>query len=162
MTPHGKAARCAAPKSVGQRGTTLVEFAVIVTVFILMVVGAIDFARVLYTYHYVSDAARDATRYAMVRGHSCSGFSDCPDVTQTQIQTYLSNVPAGIDSTRLNVTASWPVQTNSPAACSTASTKESPGCTVQVQVSYSYSFLFPLVHNSTITLSSTSQMVISQ
>ncbi len=59
----------------------------------------------------------------------------------------------------LATTANWPVNADSPVACGT--TANSPGCTVEVQVSDNFNFLIPFIHNSAITLSSTSEMVIS-
>jgi hypothetical protein len=37
----------------------------------------------------------------------------------------------------------------------------SPGCEVQVQVRYNFNFLVPFVHSSSVTMSSTSQMIIA-
>ena len=44
------------------------EFALIVVVMIAMLLGIIDFCRVTYAYHFVSEVAREATRYAAVHG----------------------------------------------------------------------------------------------
>src|ERR1700685_2577273 len=54
------------------RGSTIVEFALVITVLFSMVFGIIDFGRAVYAYHYVSNAAREASRFASVRGsQSC-------------------------------------------------------------------------------------------
>jgi len=126
----------------GQRGSSLLEYTVVLTVMLAMLFGVIDFGRALYAYHFVSDAAREGTRYAMVRGSTCN---------QGCIQTYLENVPAGIDATQLSVTPSWP-----NGGCNTA------GCPVRVQVSYNFNFLLPFLPKSTLVMQSSSQMVISQ
>jgi Flp pilus assembly protein TadG len=153
-----------------------VEFALILLVLITMILGIIDFCRAAYSYHFVSEAAREATRWAAVNGATCgpppAGDNSCNGTApmnngpafQTDIQTYVTNLtPPGIDSNKITTTASWPVQANGPTVCST--TKNSPGCTVEVTVSCSFSFIFPLVYkvfssNGTITLSSTSEMII--
>lgn len=152
------------------------EFALIVLVLMTMILGIIDFCRAAYTYHFVSEAAREATRWAAVNGATCgpppAGDNSCNGTapmnngpaSPTDIQTYVTNLtPPGIDSTKITTTATWPVQANGPTVCST--TENSPGCTVEVTVSYSFSFIFPLVYkvfssNGTITLSSTSEMII--
>ena len=51
-----------------ERGSTLVEFALVLIVLMVMMFGIIDFARALYTYHFVANVAREGTRYAIVRG----------------------------------------------------------------------------------------------
>ena len=158
-----------------EKGSNIVEFAFIVVVLMTMILGIIDFCRAAYSYHFVSEAAREATRYAAMRGSTCNNDSSCsqatPDTgpatpTNTVVQDYVTSItPQGIDTTKIITTPTWPVQTNSPASCSTAGHENDPGCTVQVKVSYSFSFLFPLVYKAfsstgTITLSSTSEMII--
>ncbi len=153
-------------------GSTLVEFAFVFMLLVTMVLGIMDFSRALYAYHYVSNAARQATRWAAVNGLDCGDDSSCDGVggmnngpaSGTDIQNYVTtHVPAGIDASQVTVNPGgenfWPLNADSPAVCGT--TENSPGCTVQVQVSYNFNFLVPFVHSSAITLSSTSQMIIA-
>lgn len=157
------------------------EFALIFLVMMAMMLGIIDFCRAAYSYHFVSEAAREATRWAAVNGSSCSGDNSCNGTSPmnngpasaTDIQTYVTNLaPPGIDSSStgcggsgcLATSASWTPVANGPTVCST--TPKAPGCTVEVTVSYTFSFLFPLVYkpfapSGTITLSSSSEMIIS-
>jgi Flp pilus assembly protein TadG len=159
-----------------EEGSSLVEFALIFLVMMAMMLGIIDFCRAAYSYHFVSEAAREATRWAAVNGATCgpppAGDNSCNGTapmnngpaTETDIQTYVTNLtPPGIDSTKITTTATWPVQANGPTVCST--TKNEPGCTVDVNVTYTFSFIFPLVYKvfsstGTITLSSSSEMII--
>ena len=146
------------------------EFALIALVLLAMILGIIDFCRAAYTYHFVSNAAREATRYAAVRGYTCNDDSSCSQATpdtgpatpvNTVVQDYVASIaPPGIDSTQITTTPTWPVQANSPTSCSTAGHENDPGCTVQVTVSYNFSFVSPLVRTGTLTLSSTSEMII--
>jgi Flp pilus assembly protein TadG len=155
-----------------ERGSTLVEFAFVFMILMTMILGVIDFSRALYAYHFVSGAARQATRWAAVNGATCEEDSTCPYAAgagSTDIQNYVKDLAtaASIDtsgngcggSACLTTTATWPGNADSPPVCAT--TQNSPGCTVQVQVSYNFNFLIPFIHNSPITLSSSSQMVIS-
>lgn len=48
------------------RGQALVEFALIVPIFVLVTVGIFDGGRALYTFNALSNAAREATREAIV------------------------------------------------------------------------------------------------
>lgn len=156
----------------GEEGSSLVEFALIFLVMMAMMLGIIDFCRAAYAYHFVSNAAREATRWATVNGASCSGDGSCNGTapmnngtaSDTDIQTYVTNLtPPGIDSSKITTTATWPVQANGPTVCST--TPKSPGCTVKVTVSYAFSFIFPIVYKTfsstgTLTLASSSEMII--
>jgi Flp pilus assembly protein TadG len=166
----------------GEEGSSLVEYALIFILFITMLLGIMDFCRMLYAYHFVSNAAREATRYASVRGSTCDDDSSCslatPDTGpaapgNTVVQDYVTMlaVPAGINTSStgcggsacLTTTPTWnPAGSNGPTICTAAvsGVPNYPGCTVEVQVSYSFNFLFPLVHTSPVTLSSTSEMVI--
>ena len=51
--------------SSGQRGATLVEFAIGATVFITAMFAVIEFGRALWTHNALADAARRAARYAV-------------------------------------------------------------------------------------------------
>lgn len=49
-----------------RRGQALVEFALVVPLFILMMVGIFEGGRAIYTYNALSNAAREALREAIV------------------------------------------------------------------------------------------------
>lgn len=177
----------------GERGTSLVEYAIVCVLSLTLLFGIIDFGRALYAYHFISNAARTATRWAAVNGSACSTDSSCTAPVSctssgcstctsgcapaggTDISNYVKSItPPGIDTTQLTVNPGglpyWPVGTTctktdpptpsgcTPAACSTT---HAQGCTVQVQVQYVFNFLVPLVRRSSITMSSTSQMIIA-
>jgi Flp pilus assembly protein TadG len=152
----------------GERGQTIVEMA-LCTISILMVVfAAMELCLAMYTYHFVSAAAREGTRYAMVRGSLCT-TAGCP-ATPSSIQNYVRELGfPGINPSNMTVTATCGVNPTPPtaptlAACvATGGTPNYvPGNLVQVLVSYQYPFVFPFVRRTTITMTSTSQMVISQ
>jgi len=133
-------------------------------VLMSLLLGIVDFSRALYTYHFLSNAAREATRYAAVRGSTCNLDSSCSDATpdtgpaapgNTVIQDYVKTiVPPGLNSTNVNTTPSWP---GTGAACAVAN---NPGCPVEVQVSYNFTFVAPFIRSTPLTLSSSSQMII--
>jgi Flp pilus assembly protein TadG len=162
-----------------ESGSGLVEYAIVFVVLMTMLLGIADFSRAVYAYHFVSNAARDAARYASVRGStcgappvgdcscSCSGFYTAsgvagPFTTQaaqtTDIKDFVKNVPTGIDPTQLTTTPSWP---NPKSLTTCATTFNAPGCTVVVQVSYTFNFLSSFVSKKSVTLTSTSQEIIT-
>jgi hypothetical protein len=150
-----------APATFRQRGSGLVEQALVLTILLTVMFGIIDFGRALYTYHFVSEAAREATRWASVRGNSCVGLpGGCP-ADPTDVQTYVSNVSGmGLDPARITATASWPIKPYSNPSC--PANNNNPGCVVQVKVDYAFQFIVPFLPSAAFTMSSTSEMVITQ
>ena len=51
-----------------RRGQALAEFALVVPLFLILVFGIVDFARGIFAYSVLSNAAREGARYAMVHG----------------------------------------------------------------------------------------------
>lgn len=138
-----------------QRGSSMVEFAIAALAMLMFVFGIMEFARLLYTYHTVATAARLGSRWAMVRGTACPAPS-CPASSST-VSTYVKTAVPLLDTTQVTVSTAWA----NTAVCSAAS-KEAPGCLVTVTVTYPFRFLVPIVSSSTISLTSASQMVISE
>ena len=85
-----------------QRGQGLVEFALILPLLLLLMVGVIEFGRLLFMYTEVSNAAREAVRYGIARGTDVSGdprYLDCAGIAHAgQVSTALTPL-AGEDFT---------------------------------------------------------------
>ena len=144
------------------RGQALFEVLVSMIVFITMLLAVIQMGLAGYSYHYISEAAREGARWAMVRGSACTSFTTaCPAAT-TDIQNYVTGLAyPGITASAMTVTASWCGPTSStPPACSTGT--NAPGQIVRVAVQYKFPVGIPFVPASTITMNAMSQMVISQ
>jgi Flp pilus assembly protein TadG len=157
LTPARLAAK-GWPRVKEEDGGSLVEYALVVILLLLMVFGIGGFALGLYAYHFVGYAARDATRWASVNGSTCATDNSCISPAKaSDVQNYVTKmVPAGIDASQVTVAATWP---STGGLC--AATKNAPGCTVKVQVTYKYNFVFPLIHSGPLTLSSSSEMTIT-
>lgn len=139
-----------------ERGNTMAEFAVVLTAMLMLIVGIVDFGRAMYLYHLIGNAARAATRYAMVRGSTCT-TTGCP-ATSDSIQTYVRGMMPEVNPTGVTVTTTW----SNSLGCSGAP-YQSPGCMVNVQVSYNLHLLaVPLLPTLTMPITSSSQIVISQ
>jgi len=116
-----------------------------------MTFGLMGICFALYSYNFVAEAARDASRYAMVRGSSCTGFSDC-SITSAQLQTYVQNLSyPGIYPGNLTATASW-------------SPSNAPGGVVTVIVTYQFPLNIPFWPRTgtVLHMASASEMTISQ
>jgi Flp pilus assembly protein TadG len=146
----------------GEDGSTLIETALSLVLLLSVVTGIMEIGWLLYTYHFISDAAREGTRYAIVRGSSCAvAGSLCTDASQANIQSYIGSLGfLGINSANMTVTATWP--TTGAACTPSASPCNNPGNLVKVTVAYKFPLSIPFVKASTISMSSTSEMVISQ
>jgi Flp pilus assembly protein TadG len=163
-----------------ESGVELVEFAMTGLVLTIVLFAVFEFAFALFAYHFVSYAAQEGTRFAMVRGNTWSEniASDCstsapPNFTMpysctasaTDIQNYVQSLanggisPSGVT---INTTSSyvWPGQTpdGTTTGCTTAN---SQGCLVKVTVSYSFKFL-PFMKLSALPITATSETVILQ
>jgi Flp pilus assembly protein TadG len=175
MTQQGRA-RLVGPSSSHRsrhksRGQTMVEFALVFPIFILLMAGIADVGLGLYTYMNVINAARVGARFGVVSPANTLGI-------QNAAQT------AGVGSTASVVSSCWSVTANNGTmtpttlpgsagweSCSTTGTnKPTTGDTIAVTVSYPYGYLWPIrlhagvvnvdLFTSPITLSSTLQMKI--
>jgi len=157
-----------------ESGSSLVEAALSITLLLTFIFGVIDCGRALYAYHFASYAAREGTRYAMVRGSSW-GSTTCANTTSLEcnasaanVQSYIQSIaPLGIDSatpTPLSVATSWPgtAPTGIADTCPTTTGYNSPGCVVSVKVSYSFNYVLPFLPKTTLLFTSTSKVAISQ
>jgi Flp pilus assembly protein TadG len=145
----------------GEEGQSLVETAISALGVLTLFFGVMEISLSLYTYHFLSDAARLATRYAMVRGSSCSGFASACPAAASDVQTFVKNLDfPGIVPANVTVTTTWPTTGSS---CTPSSLPcNNPGNLVKVKVQYNFPLSIPGITSSTLNMSSTSQMVISQ
>ena len=145
----------------GEQGSTLVETALSIVVLLTFIFGVMEMGLALYTYHFIAEAAREGTRYAIVRGSTCSGFSSaCPAAT-SDIQSYVKNLGfPGINPANMTVTPVWSPYT-SGSTCPSGFCN-SPGNLITVTVQYNFPLSVPFVPVQTFAISSTSAMVISQ
>jgi Flp pilus assembly protein TadG len=124
-----------------EEASGLVEYALVLLLLMTMLLGIVDFSRVLYAYHFVSNAARDATRWAAVNGSTCNGdgsgsnpgsctapvtcgssgcstctsYGSCTYAGATDIENYVTMlaVPAGINTSATGCSGS-PCLTTTP------------------------------------------------
>jgi Flp pilus assembly protein TadG len=127
----------------GSAGQAIVEFALVATVFFILLFGIIEFSRLLLMYHHVGNVAREGSRYASVHG-----FDSLANATAADIENYVKSI-SPVDPNNLTVTTTWENPNHEPKSW------------VMVQVKYDFKFVAPILYNYNIPLVSTSQMVIS-
>lgn len=158
-------------------GSELVEFGISVTIILTLIFGVMDFSRALYSYHFVTSAAQQASRYAAVRGAgwqptTCS-TSAPPNFTMSfacqaasgDVQNYVRSLTLPlIKTTDITAVTTWPGSTpNCAAACSSCTTPNSKGCYVRVNVQCNFAFFMPFLPKSAgFTISGSSQRIIQQ
>jgi len=139
-----------------ESGSNLIEYAILFIAFMMLMFGITGFGHALYAYTFVSNVARDASRWAAVNGATCNSDNSCNGAgvmnngpaSAADITTYVKNrTPLGIDPAQITVTSTWIPNT-------------SPGSTVEVQVQYNFKFIFPLIRTSTLPLTSTSETMV--
>jgi Flp pilus assembly protein TadG len=140
----------------GDSGSNLVEYAILFIAFMMLMFGITGFGHALYAYTFVSNVARDASRWAAVNGSTCGSDNSCNGVgimnngpaSPGDVTTYVTNrTPLGIDPAQITVTTTF-IPDNKP------------GSFVEVQVQYNFTFIFPLIRTSVLPLSSTSETVV--
>lgn len=130
----------------------------------MTLIGLMKICLAIYTYHFVSEAAREGTRYAIVRGSACNATyfpTACP-ASGNNISSYVKSLGyPGISSTAMTVSTSWATY---PAGkvCTPSPTCNNPTDLVTVQVQYAFPLSIPFMANKTYTMTSTSAMIISQ
>lgn len=127
-----------------RRGAFMVEAALILLPFLLLIFGIIEFGVVVRAYNFVSYAAREGTRWASVRGAE----SGAP-ASATQVSNFVKGRAVGLDRSQLTVATTW-VPDNKR------------GSSVRVQVTYSMPAITGLILPRGIRMRSTSQTVIYQ
>ncbi len=132
------------------RGQSLVEFALVVPIFFLLLFGFIDVGRFVYTTTAYGQAAREGARYASVEQWSYT----CPGSVVTQTRKNCTEA-----ETRGRMPAGAPAPTTvlftCPATCRA-------GDLISVKVEGAFNFFTPGIRNilGTPTVSQTAQVVI--
>lgn len=126
------------------RGQAIVESAMTLILFLTLLFGVIEFGYAFYCYDQMSEAAKIATRYAIVHGATSASPADA-----AAVQNFVLSNISGVDPSNVVVTTSWSPDNN-------------PGSTVNVTVQYTFNFLEKLVPSETVAFAAHSQGVISQ
>lgn len=125
---------------------SLVEFALVASIFLLLLFAILQLSLAVLTYNTVCFAAREAARYGMVHGPNSPN-----PATNAQIQQIAINAAPSLNLQASNITVNWVTDPNLPS-------KQD----VQVKVTYSYAIQIPFVTPVTANFVTTSQMLVSQ
>ena len=144
-------------------GAAAAEMAMTASVLFMMLLGTMKICLAIYTYHYISEAAREGTRYAIVRGKPCTTFaSACPAAADgSDVNTYVTSLSyPGISSSAMTVTTTYSAYP-STTTCSPDTSCRNVGNLVRVKVQYAFPLTIPFFGSKTWNMSSTSAMIIA-
>ena len=153
-------------------GQALVETAFTMLILLGLILGVMELCLALYSYHYLANAAHEATRYAIVRGatwgSSCGSYASS---MCTASPTDIANFVASRDFPGITITADdvcveyfSSVSASTASTCTTKTANSGPnavGNIVMITITYPFSFGLPGLGSYTYHLSSTSRMVIA-
>ena len=122
----------------GSDGQSLVEFALVIPILLIMLMIAMDFGRMFFSYVQLTNAAREGANYAILHPQDTAGIQG------RALQETNAQSQAGEGSPTVTVACS-------PGTCADASTSNptGPQNTVTVTVTRPFSFLTPVVGSLT-------------
>ena len=91
----------------GERGTSMVEFVLVAGFFFTLIVGIIEFGRLLYTHNALADAARRAARYAVLHEQDDPCVKYVAVYGDTHVTRSGSPGNSGAAAFKIASTASW-------------------------------------------------------
>ena len=150
-----------------EEGSVILETAMSFIMLISFLLIVMETGFLLYSYHFISEAAREGTRYAIVRGSTsgspagtaCASYSSIAcKASSADVQNFVKNL-GFLDPTNMTVTPTWSAFTGGQT-CPTTGPCNSPGNLVTVQVQYNFTVSVPVIPSKTYTLSSTAAMII--
>jgi TadE-like protein len=86
-----------------QRGAAAVEFAIVAMLFVTVILGIMEFGRLLYLWNTVQEVTRRAAREAVVRSFADAGKIQRAAVFNAEEGSGAAYLPAGLEITSLNV-----------------------------------------------------------
>lgn len=165
--------RRAGRRARGEYGGSLVETAICITLLLGLILGVIEGCWAIFSFHYIADAAREATRYAVVRGSdwttSTGAVNSCDSVAGSgtgyaapacaasvqDVQNFAANLglgPVGLTAADVCVEYLSSTSMPTPPITCTASTgtptsnpalNDAQGDIVVIQITYPFTFGLP-------------------
>jgi Flp pilus assembly protein TadG len=136
----------------GNRGQSLVEFAITFSILIGFVFAFIEVCLMFYTFYMISESAREGSRYAAMHGSACqtAALASCT-ASASAINMYVAQLGyPNLGGGTMTVNTTFPDGSQAPANH------------VTVAITYTFPIAMAFVPRSTWTLSTSSTMTILQ
>jgi Flp pilus assembly protein TadG len=132
-----------------ERGQSLVEFALILPIFVLVLAGLFDLGRAVFAYNTISNASREAVRVAIVN----------QTATDVQNEALKQGVSLGLSAADVIITYADP--DGSGTLCLAP---YSLGCVATIGVQYTYTAATPVISQiiGPFTMSATTEMPVER
>lgn len=138
-------------ESLKMKGAYLVEAVITLTVFIMLILAAIEMAFLILAYTTVGHLAQEGLRFAVVRGYQAAKADNLRTVPldnipadTAAIQAFVRNISTIKPENTVNVVGCWPGTMANVATCQTSPTpvnngvNNNPGNAISVTVTYQY------------------------
>lgn len=128
------------------RGAAFVEFGLLAPIFFIVIIGMVDFGRMMWLSNTVEHAATEGARYAAVRGSNKATVATTQTITD-YVEGQAELIPPG----DMNIAVSW-----------TPANNNNPGSSVTVQITYNFEYLLVgFLGFDPVDLEGTSTMVVN-
>lgn len=149
------------------RGQSLVEFALVFPIIVLLIAGFVEIGRAVFAYNTIANAARQGARVATV--NQLANVTDCDETRPIEdpyephwsIRGCVIAAASTLGLSTANVSVSYAAPPDTTLTCSPTL---HIGCIATVTVTYHYSVATPFVNKliGPITMIQTSQMPIER
>jgi hypothetical protein len=138
MKPQGRIGRM-------NRGNTAVEFALTLPVFMLLIVGIIEFGWLFFMQHTLQHATREGTRLALVGGQISAG-GNLLSREESILRTIREKAPSAMNLNELQI-AIYPVSDTygDPTGWSNTLDAGTSGQFMRVRTMYNHTFITPMI-----------------
>jgi Flp pilus assembly protein TadG len=134
-------------------GQSLVEFSISTTVLLTFIFCMAEATLAFYSYNMISESAREGTRWAMVRGSSCTTSSSAScETSASQVNSYVSGLGwPNLGGGTMTVNTTYPDGNENPQTSR-----------VLVSIRYVFPIQVPFVPSTAITMNASSEAYILQ
>ena len=144
-----------------RRGQALVEFALVLPIFLVILSGILDFGFLLFNRMTVINSAREGARAAAM----VSDTTTVDSVAKAAAESAAASAGLTLTDANITVTCVKGASTTTTAPCNWNLHSSDPhgaqqGDSVSVSITYQYHTFFPLLMGQSINLSTTVQMVL--
>jgi Flp pilus assembly protein TadG len=135
-----------------QRGQSLVETAITLSILMMFVFVFIEVCLAFYSFGVISEEAREGSRYASVHGSTCVTASSIScTASASALNTYVSNLGyPNLAGGTMTVNTTFP------------DGSQAPGSRVKVAITYVLPIMLALVPSNALTLNASSTVTILQ
>jgi Flp pilus assembly protein TadG len=130
----------------GCRGVTIVEFALVLPMILILIFSIVDFGMYFFIQHTLQFATREGVRLALVGGTLNDDAGDPMSREASVIKTITDHAKMAVNPTRLSISI-YPVNSDytDPVDWEDLQNAGSPGSYMRVKTRYDYRFITPLI-----------------